>query len=293
MKRLRISMLLLILIIGIFLNIERVDIGSEFDIVNLQSFVYGVAFFAVFSTLLLPEKFRFPPLVLIGIWWVIYFFAKLVVFYKHPLVGGIYTYLTITELAMLSLLILGANRVAGDLIDVEDTVANVTLDDVSERVRRLDEAEDDIAKEFARSRRYDSPISVMVVKVHPENVEFNLQRTAEEIMQGMLKRYATNKLVRLLDRELRRSDLVLERPKDDQVVLVLPETSTGGTDVLADRIRSVVQEQLGIKVSTGFASFPDEALTFDDLLSRAESQSGAMQVEGASVDVTEVPESIG
>jgi len=227
-------MLLLIMIIGVFLNIERVDIGSELDIVNLQSFVYVMAFFAVFSTLLIPERFRLSPFILISIWWVIYFVAKLSVFYENPIVGGVYTYLTVTELAMLSMLILVANRVAGDLIDIEETVANVTLEDVSERVRRIDQAEDDIAKEFARSRRYDSPISVMVVKVHPENVEFNFQRTAEEIMQGMLKRYATNKLVRLLDRELRRTDLVLERPKDDQVVLVLPETST--SDSTAKRV---------------------------------------------------------
>lgn len=290
MKRLRFSMLLLIFIIGIFLNIERVDIGSEFDIVNLQSFVYILAFFAIFSTLLIPEKYRLSPFVLTIIWWAIYFFAKFTVFYEHPILGGVYTYLTVTELAMLTMLVLVSNRVAGDLFDVEETVANVTLEDVSDRVRRIDQAKDEIAKEFARSRRYDSPISVMVVKVHPENVEFNLKRTAEEIMQGMLKRYATNKLVRLLDRELRRTDLVLERSRDDQIVLVLPETSTSGTDILSDRIRGTVQEQLGIKVSTGYASFPDEALTFDDLLNQAESQSDTLQVEGESVDIDQVPE---
>ena len=77
MKRLRLSMLLLIMIIGVFLNIERVDIGSQLDIVNLQSFVYVMAFFAVFSTLLIPERFRLSPFILISIWWVIYFVDKL------------------------------------------------------------------------------------------------------------------------------------------------------------------------------------------------------------------------
>jgi hypothetical protein len=201
--------------------------------------------------------------------------------------------LTITELAMLSLLILASNRVAVDMYDIEDTIANVTLEDVSDRVSRLDQAEDEIAKEFARSRRYDSPIGVMVVKVHSENVEFKLQRTAEEIMQGMLKKYATNKLVRLLDRELRRTDLVLEKPKDDQVVLVLPETSTSGIDILADRIRATVKDQLGLSISTGFASFPDEALTFDDLLNQAENQSDVIQVEGQAEDIDQVAEVVG
>ncbi|MBC8508968.1 MAG: diguanylate cyclase, partial [Chloroflexi bacterium] len=198
----------------------------------------------------------------------------------RPLLGGLYTYLTVTDIAMLSLLILAARGVASDLHDVEETVANVTLEDVSDRVKRLEQAEDVISKEFARSRRYDSPVSVMVLRVQPEDIEFNMQRSTEEILQGMLKRYASNKMVRLLDRELRRTDLVLERMKDDQIVLVLPETNPEGMDILADRIRKTIKENIGISVSAGFASFPDQALTFDDLLKQAETHAITPQIEG-------------
>jgi len=270
MKRLRSSLLILLLIIGIFLNIERIDVGAEADIVNLQTFVYFLAFIAVFSTFFIPDRFRPPTLLLIGIWGIVYTVIKLSYFKSRPFLGGIYTYLTVTELAMLSLLVLASSKVASDLYDVEETVANVTLEDVSERVKKLDQAEGMISKEFARSRRNDSPISVMVLKVHPEDIEFNMQRSTDEILKGMLKRYASNRLVRLLDRELRRTDLVIERMKDDQVVLVLPETNAESTDILADRIRKTIKENVGISVTAGFASFPDEALTFDDLLKQAE-----------------------
>lgn len=292
MTQLRLSLLILIIIIGVFLNIERVDIGSEYDVVNLQSFVYILAFFVVTSTLLLPKRFRPTTVYLILFWGAIYFLAKLVVFDRRPLFGGIYTYLTITELSLLSLLSLSSNRVAKDLFDVEDTIANVTLDDVSRRVRHFDQAEEDISKEFARSRRQNVPISVMILKVHLDDAELKVQRTAEEMMQAMLKRYATNKLVRLLDRELRRSDLVLNRPKDDQVVLVLPETANPGTDILAQRIRAIVQEQLGIKLSTGYATFPDQALTFDDLLHQAECQTDIVCLEGESKEIDDVTRSV-
>lgn len=288
MKRLRFSFLVLLFIIGVFLNIERLDVGNAEDVVNLQSFVYFLAAAAVLSVIALPERFRPPGVLLTGFWLVVYLVLKLTVFDQQPLIGGVYTYLTVTELAMLSLMSLAGSRVASDLYDVEDTVANVTLEDVSERVRKLEQAEDEISKEFARSRRYDSPISVMVLKVESEDVEFNIQRTAEEILQGMMKRYATNKMVRLLDRELRRTDLVLERTKDNQVILVLPETSAGGTDVLADRIRSAVKEQLGIAVTAGFASFPDQALTFEDLLKQAEHDTDKPQVEGKAEEVDQL-----
>jgi hypothetical protein len=110
----------------------------------------------------------------------------------------------------------------------------------------------------------------------------NLEKSfdAEEIIKEMLKRYATNKMMRLLDRELRRSDLVLGRSKDNEIVLVLPETNAGGTNVLARRISQTVREQLGIDVAVSYASFPDEALTFDDLLRRAEARFYLAQVEG-------------
>jgi len=84
-------MILLVLIIGVFLNIERLDVGGELDIVNLQSFVYFLAFFAVFLTLLIPEKYRPSIIIILGFWWVIYFVAKLTVFYRHPILGGYFT----------------------------------------------------------------------------------------------------------------------------------------------------------------------------------------------------------
>ena len=226
---------------------------------------------------------------MIIVWVVAYLILRLTFFSGRPILGGVYTYLTVTELAMLSLLVLSANRVANDLYEVEDSVATATLEDVSDRVKHMDQAEELITKEFARSRRYDTPISVMVLKVHPEDVQFNMQRAAEEILQGMLKRYASNRLVRLLDRELRRSDLVLERMKEDEIVLVLPETTPEGTDVLADRIRSAIKKNMGINITAGYASFPDEALTFDDLLKQAQTHAVTPQIEGETESVADLP----
>ncbi|MBC8506498.1 MAG: diguanylate cyclase [Anaerolineales bacterium] len=289
MRRLRYSLLLLIMIVGVFLNIERVDIGSEADIINLNTFVYLLAFVAVFSVLLLPDRMRPSSIIMISFWIVVYLFLRLTIFNERVLLGGIYTYLTVTELAMISLLVLATSRVANDLYEVEDSVATATLEDVSDRVKHMEQADELITKEFARSRRYDTPISVMVLKVHPEDVQFNMQRAAEEILQGMLKRYASNRLVRLLDRELRRSDLVLERMKEDEIVLVLPETTPEGTDILADRIRSAIKKNMGISITAGYASFPDEALTFDDLLKQAQAHAITPQIEGETEGHTKPP----
>ena len=289
MRRLRYSLLILLVIVGIFLNIERVDIGAEADIINLHTVVYILAFVAVLTTLLIPYRWRPSSIIMILFWVVGYLVLRLTIYDARLLLGGIHTYLTITELAMLSLLVLATSRVANDLYEVEDSVATATLEDVSDRVKHMDQAEELITKEFARSRRYDTPISVMVLKVHPDDVQFNMQRAAEEILQGMLKRYASNRLVRLLDRELRRSDLVLERMKEDEIVLVLPETTPEGTDVLADRIRSAIKKNMGINITAGYASFPDEALTFDDLLKQAQTHAIVPHIEGDTEGTVKLP----
>ncbi|MBK7454016.1 MAG: hypothetical protein IPJ46_09975 [Anaerolineales bacterium] len=46
-----------------------------------------------------------------------------------------------------------------------------------------------------------------------------------------------------------------------------------GARLLAGRIARVVEERTGLQVNYGCASFPDEALTFDDLLDMARNRS--------------------
>jgi GGDEF domain-containing protein len=272
MRKLRTMLFFFLLILCLFLNIERIDIGGQTDVVNIQSFVYVLGAIAVLSTVWLPEIWRPNDGLLVGFWLVVYIILKGVIFNTRPIVGGIHTYITITEIAFLVLILLMVYRVSKYIYDLEETVATVTLGDVSDRVKRMDQAEKDIAKELARSRRYDTPLSVLVMKVHPETTQFEIHQTAEEILQGMIKRYTSNRLIRLLDRDLRRSDLVLERPKDDQIVVLLPETSAEGIAVLTNRIQSIVNLHLGLSVSYGYACFPKDAITFDDLLNRAETR---------------------
>jgi len=272
MRRLRFSIIIFLIVIGIFLNIERLDIGTQMDAINIQTFVYFLAAVAVFSAICLPEFWRPPTWFLTGWWLAVYLLVKGLFFTGRPMLGGIYTYITFTEIALIVLLVITSYNVGQEIVNIEQTIANVTLDDVSERVKRLDRADYEISQEFARSRRNDTPLSIMVLKVNPENVEFNLDRTSEDILQGMLNRYASNKLVCILDRDLRRTDLVLEMQKENQVVLVLPETNEIQMGLLAERVQSIAYDQLGTMVSSGYASFPQDALTFDALIHQAESR---------------------
>ena len=290
MKQLRRSIIFMVILIGITFNIERLDIMGTEDVINIASFNYGLYGLAVLSTLAFPFIRRISlPLLWTG-WVSVYFIGKLIVFAGRPLVGGIYTYLTIVELTLLSLALLAAYRVTNDVFDIEETVANITLQDVSSRVVDFDDASDDIALELVRSRRYSSPLSVMIVKLDPESVPMAEQIAVKDIMKSMLIRYTSSSLVRALDKELRRTDMIIKQPRKNRLILLFPETDSSGTKTMIDRIEEISKHRLGIPVSCGYATFPDEALTFDELVQRAESHFSNQSVHFADYVADKVDE---
>ncbi|MEW6716749.1 MAG: hypothetical protein AB1345_04500 [Chloroflexota bacterium] len=270
MKRLRFSVLLLLILTAILFNIERIDIGAERDIINIQSFVYVIAGVSVLLMIAFPIILRLSVFLQLAFWLVLYLVVKLFVFTSRPLIGGVYTYLSIAEMALISLSVAIAYVVARQFTDAEDTIANITLDGVSNRVLRLDSAKDEVSREFIRSRRYQRPLSILLLQLDDEAVNISVHNTAKEIMRDLMRRYTMTSLLRSIDAQLRRSDLVLEEPKKNRLILVLPETDATGSSMLANRIKEAISDHLGISISCGLASFPDQALTFEELIHRAE-----------------------
>ena len=270
MRNLRSSILVLVIFIGFVLNIERLDIGPEKDIVDIQSFHYVLLGFVVLSSIAIPALRRIPvSYVLVG-WIGVYLICKLVVFQNRPLFSGIYFYLTITEIAFLGLMVLLSSRVADDLYNFENMISNLNLTGVSNRVMEYDKAGDSIASEFIRSRRYRTPLSVLLVKIDKDSIQKTKDQSIEGLFTEMLTRYTSNSLVRLLDKELRRTDLIIQQHHKNRVILLFPETDSQGANTMITRISDISNELLGVDVSCGLATFPDEAVTFDELVKRAE-----------------------
>ncbi len=124
MKQLRNTIIALTIFIGISLNVERFDLGSEIDIVNIQSFFYVLLGIAVLSTIAIPVLQRIPlSIQLIG-WIGIFLICKLLIFSDRPLLGGTYTYLSITEVTLLLIGVLLSNRLTGELSNLETVFSN-------------------------------------------------------------------------------------------------------------------------------------------------------------------------
>ncbi len=99
-----------------------------------------------------------------------------------------------------------------------------------------------------------------------------LNRSIQDVQRAMMSRYVASSMVRVLDNALRRTDLMLQHREAGRFVLICPETDPASLKGLIERIRSAASQRLGVSVNCGIASFPDGALTFDELLNKAESQ---------------------
>ncbi len=282
MKHLARSVIALLIGLTGFFNIERLDFGQK-DVINIDTFVYVLGILAVIAVIMIAALRNTPLPVSLALWLGLYLLCKLSFFNSRPLLGGVYTYLSITEVALVSILVWLAHNVGRGLHDFEEAVKNITLSDVNRRVRKLDEAIEDIRMELVRSRRHQRPLTVMLVEAKPESIRAALHRTVQEVQRAMMTRYVVTSLARVIGNQLRRTDMVLDQRDRGRFVILSPDTNVASSSVVVGRIQAAAAEQLGVSIACGLASFPDDALTFEELVHRAE---GNLQ---ESMEITKLP----
>ncbi len=86
----------------------------------------------------------------------------------------------------------------------------------------------------------------------------------------MLGGYVINNMAQTLRKYLRPTDLILEQREQGRFIIVCPETNVADSKLVVEYIQSVATEQLGIPIVYGTATFPDEAVTFEELVGQAE-----------------------
>ncbi len=276
MTSLKRSALLLIIALAIFFNLERLDIGQEIgqqNLIDISSDTYLVGLVAVIAILFFKPLRALSRPSLLLIWLLAYLGVRLIsstFLDQHPMVGDIYTYITITEGVLIAILMILAQSLGKHLDDFEEAIRNITLADMSHRVQHVHIAHEDIQRELLRSRRHNDPLSVMVIEPDPHTVQATLNQSVLEVQQSMMTRYILTNVMRIASHTLRRTDMILDNPNETQFVVICPETDYERASELAARLQGLIQNQLGVSVNYGVSSFPNEALTFEELVQRAE-----------------------
>jgi hypothetical protein len=195
--------------------------------------------------------------------------AQSVLHEQQPLWGGLATYFAVAELSLLVGLVLLAHKMAATLTDAEQAVEELALAEYGEQTRKFDPDAPEIRTPMILSRRHGRPLSVLVVEPEPDPAGRIQNKTLEDLQKVIARRHAHASVARTLTGLLRRSDVLMTRNDRGGFVIVCPDTDEAGSVDLSDRVKAAALRELGLSVRCGRASFPNEALTVDELVEAA------------------------
>ena len=268
MQKLRISILSLVIFLIILFNIERLDIGAQKNVVNFDTAAYVIIVVAVIMILSIRWLQTLSQSALIAFSTGAYLIVKLVLIPHHPLLGGMYTYLSFTELGLFIVAVFFTQNLALKLMDFEQAVENFAFANIR-KVKPVQEAYEEIQDEIYRSRRFQRSLSIVVLEQDPEKILKNINKVVQDAQRMMMEQYTSLMIAKELTTQLRRTDLLLENGKKGGLVILSPDTDIASTEALIDRLKSLAQSE-DYPINFGVAIFPDHALTFEQLVEHAE-----------------------
>lgn len=119
-----------------------------------------------------------------------------------------------------------------------------------------------LEEEFVRSRRTKKPVSVMMMRVfnYKKLVAEDHPERAEELMEATAQ--VCKNILRTLD--------VVSRYDQETLGMILPDTSDEEAKIAAARVVQGAAQQVNASVYAGIASFPNDAVSFEKIISRAQ-----------------------
>ncbi|HDQ73659.1 MAG TPA: hypothetical protein ENN19_16410 [Chloroflexi bacterium] len=122
-------------------------------------------------------------------------------------------------------------------------------------------------QELRRARHYQRPLSLISVGVDEASMQVALDRMVQEAQQAMMKQYVLSDVARILSEQLEDYNIIAQ--KDGGYLVLLPEVGGESLAELTDRLREIVERQVGADLQIGTASFPQDAVTFEGLVRKA------------------------
>lgn len=234
--------------------------------INFASYFYLLAMIGVPATLFFPHITRVsaavPMILCAGVYAILSFVINRVRSTTSTDVSVI-----ILEFLLLELGIWLAYRLAEQITHAESVIDELAVEAFPHRAQELDEGSHRVRTEFNRSRRYHRPLSLLIMEVDPQSHNDNGE-VLKAIQYDIVNRFTVARVGQIIDDRLRQTDLVL-RDRRWSYVVICPETDLSAALLLAQRITETVKEKTGLSIHWGAAAFPEEALTFDDLLKKA------------------------
>jgi hypothetical protein len=243
--------------------------------------VYGFAFVTAVAVIAVPVLHEWPLPQVLAILLPLYFLLKVLLAYPIAGDGLAHLPITVTEIAALVVTLLLARRIMERFTHLQQGLARVTmshLDDAS----TFDDGQSLIYREIRRARRRQRPLALLALKPTAASVSYSLNRFLEEAQAEIIEHYIRASVANLLLTTLEDYDIVTR--KNNHFVVVLPDAGRDELEETIDRLQREARNRLGIELNVGKARFPDDAVTFGQLLADAERSMNRLPAAGRSTE---------
>jgi hypothetical protein len=268
MTRLYYLVIPLVLWFFLLFNIERFT-----QPLNIGPFFYGFTALCAILIVLLPKLHRMSLQALFASALLPYFLLE---YFLGP-IREQYLLITITEISALGLTIVLSALTGRRLEELQETLTSLMIGQMSKEVEPFGTGQSLLYREIRRARRHQRPLALLAISAADAPLQVSLNessskapfnRFVEDIQHEIVKKYIFARIANLLIDHLEDSTIVTQR--DDHFVALLPETPHEDLSAILKRLEIAAEQKLGLKLRIGMATFPDEEITFEALLERAE-----------------------
>jgi GGDEF domain-containing protein len=270
-----------LLIVLILAQLDR----SDTPIINFANYFYLIAIFLVPVMVFVPSLNKISVAAPMIFWGAFYFAVSR--FVDRSETGSMSVEVIVLEVVVIEVGVWLSYQLAVGIAHSESLMDVLAQGTFPHRAIEMDNATEQIKTEFSRSRRYHRPLSLLVIHAIPKDDEV-VREMVKSLQHDVLSRLSNARVGQALSQAVRQTDLLV-RDHVGRFVVLCPETDLENAVFLAHRTCKIVEEHTGLHVNCGAASFPDEALTFEDLLHIARDRS--QQSSNANKPV-KVPEQI-
>ena len=254
--------LLFILVLG---QLDR----SDTPIINFAAYFYLTAIMIVPIMIFVPSLHKVSVVVPMTFWGAIYFALFRIT--ERANTGSTNVEVIILELVLLEAGVWLSYQLAVVIEGSQSLMDLLAQGTFPYQALELDDSSEQIKNEFARSRRFHHPLSVVVVHAFNKDEEV-AREMLKSLQRDMLTRLSSARIGQAVGEAIRQTDILI-KDRFGRYIVLCAETDLEGARLLAGRIARVVEARTGLQVNYGCASFPEEALTFDDLLDLARNRS--------------------
>jgi GGDEF domain-containing protein len=251
--------------LGLIFVLGQTDYTGR-PIINFASYFYLTVMVAVPLTLFFPSISRVSVYVPMFVWAGVYLVLLQIINRNYSANQGELS-VVVLEFILLEVGVWYAHQLAVQISHAESIMDALALSAFPNQARNIDSENQRIKIELTRSRRYHRPLSVVLIEVESE-AEKITREMLKGIQHDLLSRFTTARVGQIIDDRIRQTDLVL-RDQRGRFIVLCPETDFPSAVLLAKRISQAIKERTNLGVLWGVAAFPDEALTFEDLLQKA------------------------